>query len=277
MPLTTRSPFDVREPLRKNPRSRAAEAPPANVRRESRRLPPAVYVVALALLSLVFVSSACASVSASQPATAPSANVRTLTVEVGTPASPVGAGVSLIACDDTTLAGSFCDALQKLRRAVNSDGDVRRCIQSGELEATSPLAEIDPRSGMWCHAHRTGDATLAPNPPGQSDVVVDCRFRIRGGYAELDVDTTRCFRGVADAIATCDGGYWTAPSTSVRNNDSAIQYSHSERGSPLQDVVTVSTEPVASTSTDDQAAPPCDSITMRVYRVTPEAVSPRRR
>jgi len=241
------------------------EALLANERHDSRRLRPTVHVVTLAVLSLVFVSNACASSSASRPASTPGADLPQLTVEVATPASSPDASVSLTACDEETLAGSFCDALQKLRRAVNSDGDVRRCIQKGELEATSPLAEIDPRSGMWCHAHRTGDANSARNPPGQSDIVVDCRFRIRGGYAVLDVDTARCFRGVADAVATCDGGYWKASSRSIGKNDGTSQYSHSEPGSRLQDVVTVSTELAASTSTGDEAAPPCYNIIMQVY------------
>ena len=48
-------------------------------------------------------------------------------------------------------------------------------------------------------------------------------------------------------------------------NDGTSQYSHSEPGSRLQDVVTVSTELAASTSTGDEAAPPCYNIIMQVY------------
>jgi hypothetical protein len=179
MPFTNRRPFGEREARCENPDSLAAEAPLANERHDSRRLRPTVHVVTLVVMSLVFVSSACASSSASRPATTPSADLPLLTVEVATPASSPDAAVSLTACDEGTLAGSFCDALQKLRRAVNSDGDVRRCLQKGDLKATSPLAEIDPRSEMWCHAHRIGDGSSARKPPGQSDVVVDCRFHIR--------------------------------------------------------------------------------------------------
>ena len=269
-----------REPGLRNPEAMLAEE-----RGNLRRPPRAVRAVMLIAASSVLASLACASSPENRPVTAPRATTSSssppliLDVLTSTPSLAYAGDAATVrqACGGVTMRGSFCDALSEAWRVVKSDGEVRRCLERGSTKATSALAGI----GMQCHAHPPWQADCAGNPPGQSEVIVDCRFYIGYEYGDKEHDMMPYLRGVAAAVAACDPAYRAAPIRSVGERDKATQFSRSEPDSPLQELIAVCSDLADLPPSEDEGRaeviPAHYNIIMQVYGVGPDAGSPRSR
>lgn len=234
--------------------------------------------------SSVLASIACASSPENRPATAPKTTTSPpppLILDVTTPAPPLASSTDAAsatpACGGVMTRGSFCDALSEAWGAVKSDGEVRRCLQKGSTKTTTALAGIETE----CHAHRPRHEDCAGNPPGQSDVIVDCRVYIGYEYGDKAHDMMPYLRGVAAGVAACDPAYRAAPMRSVGERDKATQFSRSEPGSPLQEVIAVCSDLADLPPSEDEGRaeviPAHYNIIVQVYGVGPDAGSPRSR
>lgn len=182
-------------------------------------------------------------------------------------------------CAGLMQRGSFCDALREVRRAIMSDGEARSCLMGGSRRATSALPAIT----MACHAHQQWSKDCAGNPPGQNDVIVDCRFYIGDGdqlgyeYDDRNHNITDYLRDISAAVAACDAGYRASPLRSVGERDKAIQFTRLEPGSRLQEAVSICSELVTrlpnEPETREESSNPRYYIIMEVYGVTASAPS----
>lgn len=205
----------------------------------------------------------------------PSPPIRHLAPPAPPLASATAAMVARSACGGVMMRGSFCDALAEVWRAVKSDGEVRRCLQKGSTDTTSALVGVE----MACHAHPTWHEDCGGNPPGQSDVLVDCRLYLGNEYSDRDHDMMAYLRGVAAAVAACDPTLRASPIRSIRERDKGTHFLRSESGAPLQQVVAVCSElgdlPPREEEGRAEVVPAHYNIKIQVYGVVLDAGSPR--